>query len=74
MKYENLTLTDIDRIDHMSAEEIRDLINTDFELFKAYWECTGPSNDQNDLHFYTTPEGYDVVVTGPIEGIEDYEY
>lgn len=32
--------------------------------------------DDRELHFYTTPDGYDVVVTGDISDIEDdsWEY
>lgn len=69
MKDQKITFEDID---NMSAEEIRDLINTDFALFKAYWD--GETSPDEDLHFYKTPEGFDVIVTGGIEDIEDGEF
>ena len=68
MKYDDLTMQEIDR---MSAEEVRDLINTNFEKFKQYWDGTAIQDD--DLKFYTTPDGFSVVVRGGVEDIEDHE-
>lgn len=56
----------------MSAEEIRDLINTDFDLFKEMWDSDQASDE--DLRFYETEDGFDVIVKGGIEGIEDDSY
>jgi hypothetical protein len=70
MKYEHLTREDIEE---MSAEEIRDLIETDFALFKEGWE-ENDQDDGEDLRFYKIPDGFDVIVTGGIEDIEDDSY
>ena len=69
MKDHKMTFEEINR---MSAQEIRELINNDFALFKAYWDARAPQDD--DLHFYKTADGYDVIVSGGIEDLEDNSY